>query len=142
MEFVKDMANVKLDKSAIRKWLQEDEGVKNILMIEARKVQAEMSATASSAERGSGGTLTGYAAAGFGIEVVKGKKRMSAIIYSKASSALAMAVHFSSQRRTGTGHIRAALYKFTNKLGVIKYPVGKNYSRFFGESKANRRHNS
>jgi len=108
-------------------------------MNEARKVKSEMEATASAAERGEGGTLTGYASAGFDIDLYKGPKRLTVIIYSKASAALAMAVHFSSQRRTGTGHIRAALYKFTTKTGITRYPIGKNYKTFFGEAKGNKK---
>ena len=131
------MANVKIDKSAIKKWLQEDEGVRKLLITEANKVKAEMQATASSAENGAGGNITGYAAAGFEVDIVKGKKRMSAIIYSKAPAAIAMAVHFYTQRRDGVGHIRAALYRFTTKMGVVKYSIGKNYATQFGESASN-----
>lgn len=131
MECVNEMANNKVritvDKKAIAKWVNEDPVIKDILITEAHKVANEAAATASEAENGAGGTLTGYAAAGFDVVYKTGTKRPKVYIVSKAEEALALAVHFYTQRRDGIGHLRAALYKFTKRNNVTKYPVGKNY---------------
>ena len=116
------MANNKVritvDKKAIAKWVNEDPVIKDILITEAHKVANEAAATASEAENGAGGTLTGYAAAGFDVVYKTGTKRPKVYIVSKAEEALALAVHFYTQRRDGIGHLRAALYKFTKRNNV------------------------
>jgi hypothetical protein len=124
------MANVTkivVDKKYIGEWLRSDSGVREILLAEGHKVASEARSTASSAENGAGGKLDGYAGAGFSVDIVKGRRRQYGIIQSNADPEMAKAVHFYTQRRDGIGHLRAALYKFTNKLGVTKYPIGKNY---------------
>ncbi len=76
-------------------------------------VRAEAQATADDAQNGSGGTIDGYAQAGFSVELVGRGKRPRVDIRSNASPEVALAAHFNSQRKNGVGHLRAALYKFT-----------------------------
>jgi hypothetical protein len=62
---------------------------------------------------------------------------MEALVISRADEKMALAVHFHTQRRDGIGHMRAALYAFTNMFKVKKYPVGQPYQTQFGQSRSN-----
>ena len=107
------MANVKIEfEASAWDWLLSGPETQALLAEEASKVQAEMEATASSAENGPGGTLDGYAAAGFTADVEARGKRSRAVVRSNADPGLALRVHFHTQRRDGVAHLRAALYKF------------------------------
>lgn len=123
-----DKVRIVIDKKAIGKWLRTDDSVAHLLLDQARDVASEAAATASEAENGSGGELDGYASAGFSVDIMQTPTRQAAIIASNAAPETALAVHFYTQRRDGIGHLRAALYKFTNMRGVKRYPIGKNYS--------------
>ena len=81
----------------------------------ANSVQGEAQATASSAEEGPGGTITGYASAGFSVVYEARGKRPRVLIKSNADSATITAAHFHTQKRDGIAHLRAALYKFTKR---------------------------
>jgi hypothetical protein len=74
------------------------------------RVAAAAAATASSAENGPGGTISGYAEAGFIVSWYPGGKgRPSVHVTSKADIKTALAAHFHTQKRDGVGHLRAAL---------------------------------
>ncbi len=87
-----------------------------LLMDTGYNVAAEASATASSAEGGEGGRITGYASAGFDVEFqARPGARPRVNVKSNAPGEVAMAAHFNSQRKNGVGHLRAALYRFTSR---------------------------
>ena len=80
------------------------------------QVSAAAASTASDAEKGEGGRITGYAAAGFTSSWVGGgTKRPRIEVKSNADGATATAVHFSTQKRWGVAHLRKALYSITNR---------------------------
>jgi hypothetical protein len=112
--------NIRLDfnKNDLGKWLQDNNDVKDFTMKIAEQVRTEAARTASEAEKGPGGKLTGYASAGFKTEYDKRSKRPVAKIISNADGQMATRVHLSTQRRNGVGHMRAALYSFTTTKKV------------------------
>lgn len=119
---------IEYDEGALAEFLQENKKVKDLLMDIGNKVRAEAEATASDAENGTGGEITGYASSGFKVEYLRRSKRPIVKIISNADGKTATAAHFNSQRKNGIGHLRAALYKFTTTKRVKKYPIGKPYS--------------
>lgn len=116
-------------KGALDKFIQENKYIKDLLMDVANKVKREAESTASDAENGPGGKITGYASAGFTVKYEKRSKRPVIKIISNADGETATAVQFYTQRKNGIGHLRAALYKYTTTKRVKKYPVGKPYNR-------------
>lgn len=122
---------IEVNKKDIQKWLSESKEVKKLLMDVAKDVEGEARRTASDAENGSGGTITGYESAGFKTEYDTSGNIPVAKVVSNADGGTATAAHFNSQRKNGIGHLRAALYKFTTKKKVKKYPIGKPYSSSF-----------
>lgn len=83
-----------------------------LLLSVGEDVRSEAQGTADDAQNGPGGTIDGYAQAGFTVELVGRGKRPRVDIRSNASPEVALAAHFNSQRKNGVGHLRAALYKF------------------------------
>jgi hypothetical protein len=95
-----------------RNWQQEvlnDPAVKNQILAVADAVKNAAAMTASSAEKGPGGTIDGYAAAGFRVEW-DNKRKPQAKVYSNANIALFMKAYWYTQKRDGVAHLRAALY--------------------------------
>lgn len=113
------MAKVKVvvHADALRDWLASNKPVRDLLVHTAQDVADEAQATASSAEEGSGGRIDGYASAGFDVKWVNGSgsKRPQVRVYSNADTETATAAHFHTIIRDGVAHMRAALYKFTNR---------------------------
>lgn len=112
------MAKVKIiyDEQALTDLVSKNKYIRDEMVGVARKVASEAQATASEAENGPGGRLDGYADSGFSVEYEsRGGKRPRVNIKSNAPGDVALAVHFNSQRKTGVGHLRAALYKFTQR---------------------------
>lgn len=109
------MANswVEPDKAAIGAFLASSPELRTFVMTEAEQVRAVAAATAQDAQNGPGGTIDGYAEAGFTAEWDARTKRPRAIIKSNADGQTALAAHFNSQRKTGVAHLRAALYSIT-----------------------------
>lgn len=109
------MAKVKVvvDNDALAQFLRENKPVRDLLNTEAQKVKTFAEATASSAEEGPGGTISGYADAGFTVRWLMRGRRPRVDIVSNADSKTATAVHFHTQKRDGVAHLRAALYKIT-----------------------------
>jgi hypothetical protein len=120
--------NVEFDENAFYKFLKEDKSLNNFMAEQANKVLNEAKRTASDAENGAGGTIDGYASAGFRLEVESGKKYNEYKIISNAKPKIALAALFHSQRKNGIAHLRAALYKFTRSDNYKRYPVGKKYT--------------
>lgn len=106
---------VEVDEGALRAFLAENKPVRDFLIGVGQQVASEAQATASDAENGAGGTIDGYAAAGFSVEWKRGVKRPEIHVNSNADGRIAEAAHFNSQRKNGVGHLRAALYKFTTR---------------------------
>lgn len=108
------MARIRIDynREAIGDLLNMPE-MRQLLLSIGENVRAEAQATADAAQNGSGGTIDGYAQAGFSIELVDRGQRPRVDIRSNADPATFLAAHFYTQRKNGIGHLRAALYKFT-----------------------------
>lgn len=111
------MAKVKVtvDNEALAVFLRENKPVRDLLAKQAAQVKANAEATASDAENGAGGTIDGYASAGFKIRWVMRGRRPRIDIVSNADSKTATAVHFHTQKRDGVAHLRAALYGITSR---------------------------
>lgn len=96
--------------------LAQESGIKRMMMTLGDQVVSEAQATAQDAQNGPGGLLYGYAEAGFDSEWdSRGGKRPQVIVRSNADPEMALRVHFNSQKKWGTGHLRRALYKFTKR---------------------------
>lgn len=110
----KSGARVIVHEEGIAAFLQMNKPVRDMLVRTAQAVADEAAKTASSAEKGPGGRIDGYASAGFAVEwESRGGKRPRVNIKSLADIKTALAAHFHSQRRDGVGHLRAALYSQT-----------------------------
>lgn len=112
------MASVRVEvhPEGIAQFLRENKPIRDMLVGEAQKVAAEAQSTASSAEEGAGGRVSGYADAGFSVVWdQRGGKRPRVLIKSNADSKTATAAHFHTQWRDGVAHLRAALYAFTRR---------------------------
>lgn len=96
--------------------LNSNKAIRDLLVGVGKDVSTEAAATASAAEKGPGGTIDGYAAAGFTVEYqARGGKRPRVIVKSNADGRTAFKAHMATQMRNGVGHLRAALYKFTKR---------------------------
>lgn len=113
------MANgvkVVIHEDGIADFLNDNKGVRDMLVAEARKVAAEAQNTADSAQEGTGGRITGYAEAGFSVQWDRRpNKRPRVNIVSNADPKTSLAAHFHTMKRDGVAHLRAALYKFTRR---------------------------
>jgi hypothetical protein len=111
------MAKVKVtvDPKGVADFLRSNKGVRDLINKEAQTVKSIAESSASAAEEGAGGTITGYADAGFEIRWDMRGRRPRVIIASLADSKTATAVHFHTQKRDGVAHLRAALYKITTR---------------------------
>lgn len=112
------MAKVKIvfDEAAFAAFVAKNKYIRDELVYTAQAVQGEAQATADSAQNGAGGRLAGYAEAGFSVDYQsRGGNRPRVNISSNADPATALAAHFYTQKRDGVGHLRAALYKFTQR---------------------------
>lgn len=95
------------------RWIQElcnEPKVKSQIMAVAEKVRSNAASTASAAENGPGGTITGYASAGFSV-TWDTSRRPQARVYSNAPKDTFMKVYWYTQKRDGVTHLRNALYK-------------------------------
>jgi len=107
---------VVIHEDGITEFLKTNKPVRDIMVNAGKQVAAEAAATASAAEKGTGGRITGYADAGFSTEWVdNGTKRPRVEISSNASAETFTAAHFYTQKRDGVAHLRAALYSITTK---------------------------
>jgi hypothetical protein len=107
---------VVIHNEGIRDLLAQNKDIRDLLIGEGQKVQANAQATASAAEKGPGGRLDGYASAGFKVSWANpsaGRPRVE--VTSQADIKTATGVHFFTQKRDGVAHMRAALYKITTR---------------------------
>lgn len=112
------MAKVKVvfDEAAFAQFVAENKYIRDELVHTAQAVAAYAQSTASDAENGSGGTIDGYADAGFSVRYVRrDPKRPRVDVVSNADSKTATAVLFHTLKRDGIDHLRRALYKFTTR---------------------------
>lgn len=110
------MANIKIElhDDGFRELLKSNEMYKTVEDV-AQQVLAEAKATASDAEKGSGGRIDGYASAGFRIEKHIGGTRVEARVVSDADPETFLRAFFYTWKRDGVPHLRRALYKFTRR---------------------------
>lgn len=106
-------AKIVIHEDGLVAFLKKNKPVRDMLVGTARSVANEAQQTADSAQKGAGGRLDGYAQAGFSVEWQGRNKRPRVNIKSNADIETALAAHFYTQRRDGVGHLRKALYKFT-----------------------------
>lgn len=110
------MAKVKIvtDERALADLVARNKYIRDEMVGTAKKVASEAQATASDAENGPGGRISGYSDSGFSVNYEsRSGKRPRVNVVSNAPADVALAAHFNSQRKNGVGHLRAALYKFT-----------------------------
>lgn len=105
---------VVVDEQGIAEFLQSNKQVRDLLVGQGQAVANQAQATADSAQEGTGGTISGYAEAGFTVEwEARGGARPRVNIVSQADEETFLAAHFHTQRRDGVAHLRAALYSIT-----------------------------
>lgn len=105
---------VVVDELGLAEFLQSNKDIRDLLVGQAQKVADVAESTADSAQEGAGGTITGYAEAGFTVEwESRGGARPRVNIVSNADPETFLAAHFHTQRRDGVAHLRAALYSIT-----------------------------
>lgn len=112
------MAKVKIvwDESAFAEFISTEKAIRDLLVGTAQSVAAEAQNTADSAQEGPGGTISGYAEAGFSVQYeARGGKRPRVNVVSNADPKTALAAMFHTMKRDGVDHLRAALYKFTSR---------------------------
>lgn len=108
------VARLVFNRDGVRQ-LMNDAGMDRLLFGIGQQVQAEAEATAQNAQRGPGGTISGYAEAGFFVGIEDSGDRPICIVASRAEPETAWAAHFYTTKRDGVGHLRRALYKFTRR---------------------------
>jgi hypothetical protein len=107
---------VDVDPQGLTDLINNNPEIHALLMDTAKAVADEAQSTASAAEKGAGGRIDGYAAAGFRVEYEqRGGKRPRVNIISNADGMTAFRAHMYTQIQNGVGHLRAALYKFTTR---------------------------
>ena len=87
--------------------------IRKLLAEEADLVKTAAEATAQEAQNGPGGTLHGYAEAGFTVVWEMRGRRPRILIQSNADPEMALIVHFYTQKRDGISHLRKALQAIT-----------------------------
>lgn len=105
---------VQYDAEDMRAFLKANKPIRDLLMSQGQAVATEAQDTASAAEGGPGGRIDGYAAAGFSVSWHQ-QGRPQVRIASNADPSVITAVHFHTQKKNGVAHLRAALYKFTQR---------------------------
>ena len=111
------MAKVKIvyEKDGILNFLKANKPIRDMMMHTGMAVQANAQATAQSAQNGPGTTIDGNADAGCATVWEQRGKRPRVVVKSLAPAETATAAHFYTQKRDGVAHMRAALYKETNR---------------------------
>lgn len=110
------MAKVRIEThdDGFRELLKSNDIYKTVEEV-ALKVQQEAELTASDAEKGAGGSIDGYASAGFSVVKHVGGSRVSARVVSNAEPETFLKAFFYTFKRDGVPHLRRALYKFTSR---------------------------
>jgi hypothetical protein len=99
-----------IHEDGLAELMAENPELRGVLWQVGNKVAAAAASTASAAEKGPGGRITGYADAGFSVEWHKGNPgRPGVRIVANADMKTVMAVYWYTQKRDGETHMRAAL---------------------------------
>jgi translation elongation factor EF-Ts len=107
---------VVVDEAALAEFIATNKPIRDLMVGVAQDVAAEAQATAQSAQEGPGGTIDGYAEAGFSVVYEsRGLKRPRVNVVANADEKMALAAYFHTLKRDGVDHLRAALYKFTTR---------------------------
>lgn len=110
------VTKVVVDPRGVEYFLKTNKPVRDLISGVANDVKREAEATASAAEKGEGGEITGYAAAGFSVKWEMRSRRPRVIIQSNLNDPETLEkVYWYTQRRDGIAHLRKALYKFTTR---------------------------
>lgn len=94
---------------SMAQFLKNNPEIRKTMMDVGKEIQAAAENTAQDAQNGPGGTLYGYAEAGFEVVWESRGKRPRVLIRSLADSDMALRVHFYTQKRDGIAHMRKAL---------------------------------
>lgn len=110
------MAKVRVEYNPadVRDWMASNPEVKGLIMGVANDVMSAAQASASDAEGGPGGRISGYADAGFSVKWTT-SGRPQARVVSNADPKTFLAAHFHSLKKNGVAHLRAALYSVTHR---------------------------
>lgn len=100
-------------EGAFSELLRKNPKLKEVFTDEAEKVRNAAQATAQAAQNGPGGTIYGYAEAGFTWKWEARGNRPRVTITSNADPEMALRAHFYTQKRDGIAHLRAALATIT-----------------------------
>jgi hypothetical protein len=106
-------ARVVVHPEGLRALLIKNPEVVGLLKSQGMIVESEAASTAQDAQNGPGGTIFGYAEAGFTTEWKVRGKRPQVVVRSNASSEMATRVHFYTQKVWGVAHMRKALKAIT-----------------------------
>ncbi len=105
-----------IDEKALGEFVTQNKYIRDELVGVARLVAAEAQSTAQSAQNGPGGTIDGYAEAGFSVVWEgRGGRRPRVNVVSNADINMSLRAMFYTMKRDGVDHLRAALYKFTKR---------------------------
>lgn len=105
------MVKIVIHEDGIQELLRENKEIRDTLMHTGQAVASQMAATATEAEKGPGGTIDGYASAGFTAKWDSGGGRRPRVnVQSNAPIETAMKVFFHTIKTNGVDHLRAALY--------------------------------
>lgn len=115
---------VKVHPEQIGRLLKANSAIADDLMRIGNEVLAKAEATASDAENGPGGTVDGYAAAGFGVYLMDHPNRLQVIVASHADEETSRGAHFNSARKNGIPHLPKALI---DVLGVTSKDAKQGY---------------
>lgn len=104
---------VEVDKEAIGEFVRKNKPMRDDMFRIANTVKAEIERTASDAEEGPGGTIDGYAAAGFEVVWETRNKIPRVIVVSNAPIKVWLAAHIHTIQRDGIAHMRKAMEVIT-----------------------------
>jgi hypothetical protein len=109
---------VEVDEQGIREFLAENKEIRDLMVSTGQAVAAHAQATAGDAENGPGGTIDGYASAGFTVSWNgSGGRRPRVEVSTNAPMETFMRVFFHTLKTKGVDHLRNALYSVTSRGG-------------------------
>lgn len=111
------MASVRVEThpEGLRDLLIKNPAIVAILKDEGEAVRRYAEATAQAAQGGPQPEIVGYAEAGFTVEWQVRSKRPQVVVKSNDTSGMQWRAHFSTIKRFGVAHMRAALYSITGR---------------------------
>jgi hypothetical protein len=113
---VASKVKIVIHEKALSEFVTQNKYIRDELVGVANLVAAEAKSTAQSAQNGPGGTIAGYAEAGFSVVwEARGGKRPRVNVVANADPNMSLRAYFYTMKRDGVDHLRAALYKFTKR---------------------------